>query len=87
MIRHLLVLLVAGCLLAAPVQAFAKGGGRAGSGGKGGTTTVRSHTRKDGTYVQGHRRTAPDGWKGNNWSTRGNVNPDTGKPGTKPEVP
>lgn len=84
--RRLLVFLVAGFLLMAPVEAFAKGGNR-GGGSKGGTTTVRGYTKKDGTYVQGHHRTAPDGRKGNNWSTRGNVNPYTGKPGTKPESP
>ncbi len=43
---------------------------------------VRPHFRRDGTYVPGHLRTDPDGNKFNNWSSRGNQNPLTGKPGT-----
>ena len=85
--KRLLALLIVGFFLAAPVQAFAKGGGSGGGSSKGATTTVRGYTKRDGTYVQCHHRTAPDGRKGNNWSTRGNVNPYTGKPGTKPESP
>jgi hypothetical protein len=45
-------------------------------------TRVKSHTTKKGTYVPSHRRTNPDKSKNNNWSTKGNVNPDTGKKGT-----
>ncbi|HEU4583280.1 MAG TPA: hypothetical protein VFS67_33715 [Polyangiaceae bacterium] len=44
---------------------------------------VRGYVRKDGTYVAPHYRSAPDGNFWNNWSTRGNVNPYTGKPGTR----
>jgi len=44
---------------------------------------VRGYTRKDGTYVQPHMRSAPDGNFYNNWSTKGNVNPYTGVEGTK----
>lgn len=40
------------------------------------------YTRRDGTYVQPHWRTAPDGNPHNNWSTRGNVNPYTGERGS-----
>ena len=46
-------------------------------------TTVRSYTRKNGTRVQSHQRTSPNRSKNDNWSTKGNVNPDTGKKGTK----
>jgi hypothetical protein len=45
--------------------------------------SVRGYFRKDGTYVAPHFRSAPDGNFYNNWSTKGNVNPYTGKPGTK----
>lgn len=48
-----------------------------------GDTRVRGYTRQDGTYVQPHMRSAPDGNRSNNWSTQGNVNPYTGKPGTR----
>ena len=40
------------------------------------------YTRRDGTYVQPHYRTAPDSNIYNNWSTRPNVNPYTGRQGT-----
>jgi hypothetical protein len=43
--------------------------------------SVRGYFRKDGTYVQPHMRSDPDGYKGNNYSTRGNVNPYTGERG------
>lgn len=44
---------------------------------------VRGYYRKDGTYVQPHYRSAPNHTKLDNWSTKGNVNPYTGKLGTK----
>lgn len=46
-------------------------------------TWVNGYTRKDGTHVSGHYRSDPDGNKSNNWSTKGNVNPYTGKEGTR----
>ena len=48
----------------------------------GGRVSVKGYMRKDGTYVSPHYRTAPDGSFYNNWSTKGNVNPYTGKEGT-----
>ena len=44
---------------------------------------VKGYYRKDGTYVPGHYRSSPDGNPWNNWSTKGNVNPYTGKKGYK----
>ena len=49
-----------------------------------GDVYVQGYTRKDGTYVQPHYRTAPDSTINNNWSTQGNVNPYTGQAGTVP---
>ena len=81
--------------LSVPIRALARGGGgrssgrsSGGSGRKGQSASgdshyVSPHTRKDGTYVPGHRQTNPDNSKQNNWSTKGNTNPFTGKPGTK----
>lgn len=43
---------------------------------------VRGYTTKNGTYVAPHQQTNPDSSRLNNWSTRGNVNPYTGKAGT-----
>jgi len=39
--------------------------------------------KKNGTFVQPHYRSNPDGNSYNNWSTKGNMNPYTGKVGTK----
>lgn len=78
-----------------PVQeAFARGGGRSGGGHSGGHrsggrsssgshVSVKSYTTKSGKYVASHKRTGADHSKGNNWSTKGNVNPYTGKKGYK----
>lgn len=44
---------------------------------------VEGHIRSDGTYVAPHYRSSPNSTRNDNWSTRGNVNPYTGKRGTK----
>jgi len=43
---------------------------------------VDGYYRSDGTYVQPHYRSSPDGDPSNNWSTQGNFNPYTGEQGT-----
>lgn len=43
---------------------------------------VQPHVTKNGDYVQGYHRTAPDSNPYNNYSTQGNVNPYTGQAGT-----
>jgi tetratricopeptide (TPR) repeat protein len=55
--------------------------------GKGGSVHVRGYYPSNGTYVQPHMRSAPDGNFSNNWSTKGNINPYTGVPGTKTHNP
>ena len=45
--------------------------------------SVKGYTRADGTYVAPHVRSSPNGTASDNWSTKGNVNPYTGKVGTK----
>jgi hypothetical protein len=50
-------------------------------------TYVRGHTRSDGTYVQGHYRSSPNSTTSDNYSTRGNINPYTGQPGTRSPTP
>jgi len=44
---------------------------------------VRGYYRDNGTYVQPHYRSNPDGNPSNNWSTYPNVNPHTGQIGTR----
>jgi hypothetical protein len=46
-------------------------------------THVRGYFRKNGTYVAPHYRSSPNSTKLDNWSTKGNINPYTGKVGTK----
>jgi hypothetical protein len=46
------------------------------------TVSVRGYTRSNGTYVQPSHRTSPDSTLFDNWSTKGNFNPYTGKAGT-----
>lgn len=45
---------------------------------------VRGYANKRGTYVAPHERTKPNSTAKDNYSTKGNVNPYTGKKGTKP---
>lgn len=46
-------------------------------------TYVNGYYKKDGTYVAPHYRSSPNGSTYDNYSTRGNTNPYTGKRGTK----
>lgn len=46
-------------------------------------TWVNGYTKRDGTYVQGHYRSTPNHTRMDNYSTRGNYNPYTGKRGTQ----
>jgi Bacterial SH3 domain len=95
--RKLLLLVILLSLTSATSYAQ-RGGGRGGGGShssgsssshssSGGTVHVRGYYRKDGTYVAPHERSAPDGDFNNNWSTKGNVNPYTGREGTRVTPP
>ena len=44
---------------------------------------VRGHTTKSGKYVAPHHRTNPNKTQRDNYSTKGNTNPYTGKRGAK----
>jgi hypothetical protein len=71
----LLLLTFALCALALPTWAR--------SGGSGYSTHVRGHSTRRGNYVMPHYRSHPNRTRVDNWSTHGNVNPYTGKAGTK----
>ncbi len=58
-----------------------------GTGSKSSSTHVKGYTKKDGTYVEGHSRSTPDKNFNNNWSTKGNENPHTGKDGSQVTPP
>jgi hypothetical protein len=46
-------------------------------------TLVQGYYRKNGNYVNSYHRTLPNSSKTDNYSYRGNINPYTGKVGTK----
>ena len=83
--------------LSASIPAFARGGHSAGhaspsghsakaatgTGAKSSHEHVGGYTKKDGTVVKAHDRSTKDDTSANNWSTKGNTNPETGKAGTK----
>lgn len=43
---------------------------------------VNGYYKSNGTYVQGYHRSHANGTKFDNYSTKGNINPYTGKTGT-----
>jgi hypothetical protein len=61
--------------------------GATGTGSSSSSHAVRGYTTKRGTYVAPHRQTNPDHTQRNNYSTKGNVNPWTGKAGTRNAKP
>lgn len=81
--------------LVAPADAGRRGGGGGGShssrshsgmtgtGSSSSSHAVRGYTTRRGTYVAPHHQTNPDHTQRNNDSTKGNVNPWTGKTGTR----
>ncbi|CAN7739037.1 hypothetical protein ABL850_33285 [Variovorax paradoxus] len=86
-------IIVLAAILAVSSTAFARGGGHSSGGhssysssyGSSGSHSTSGYTKSNGTYVAPSHATNPNGTKADNWSTRGNVNPYTGKPGTKPQ--
>jgi hypothetical protein len=62
-----------------PLPVFAKKS----SDSSGGSHAVKGYFKKDGKYVQPHRATNPNQTQRDNWSSKPNVNPYNGKPGTK----
>lgn len=48
------------------------------------TVHVKGYVTKEGTRVSGHDRTVANHSTTDNWTTKGNVNPETGVVGTKP---
>lgn len=43
---------------------------------------VKGYTKKNGTYVAPHYKSTPNKSKFDNYSTKGNINPYTGKKGS-----
>jgi hypothetical protein len=83
---------LAAAILAISFSVSAKGGRgghshsarpASGTGSKAAHSHVSGYTKKSGAYVAAHDRSTRDSTKTNNWSTKGNVNPETGKKGAK----
>ncbi len=70
MVRKLLFAILTVCLLGS-MGSFAYG------------KSVSGYHKRSGTYVKSYHRTSKDRTQRNNWSSKGNVNPYTGKKGTK----
>jgi hypothetical protein len=91
-VKLLIIMMTA--ILAAPAV-FAKGGHGGhygghrstmpsyGTGSKGSHEHVNGYHKRDGAYIAPHNRSTADHTRNNNWDTKGNYNPDTGKPGAK----
>ncbi|MGQ3888236.1 hypothetical protein ACQUW5_04270 [Legionella sp. CNM-1927-20] len=47
-----------------------------------GDVYVKGYQKSNGTYVEPHYRSSPNNTTSDNWSTKGNINPYTGKEGT-----
>jgi hypothetical protein len=54
-----------------------------GTGASSSAHSVRGYSTKRGTNVAPHRQSNADSTQRNNWSTKGNTNPDTGRAGRK----
>lgn len=80
--KKLIVLLIS-LSLATPVVAKKSGSGSYKSHGSSNTTNVHGYTKKNGTYVAPHKRTNANNTQRDNWTSKPNQNPYTGKDGTK----
>jgi hypothetical protein len=84
-------LIVALSLMTSPAEAGRGGGhssvshssGMRGTGSSSSSHAVRGYTTKRGSYVAPHRQTNGDHTQLNNYSTKGNYNPSSGKTGSK----
>lgn len=83
--RSVMLLVVASVtLLSVSAEAKGRRGGATGSGKVSSSVhTTRSYVKKNGTVVRGYKATNPNGTQRDNFSAKGNVNPYTGKAGTK----
>jgi hypothetical protein len=71
------ILIAAALLLSGAVHA------QTGTGSNPNSHAVSGYTRNDGTYVQPHTATNPNGTQRDNYGATGNVNPTTGQIGTR----
>lgn len=80
--KKLVLVLISLCLIN-PTFAKKSSSGGYKSNGSSKTTNVHGYTKKNGTYVAPHKRTTPNHTQRDNWTSKPNQNPYTGKDGTK----
>lgn len=80
--KKLVLVLISLCLIN-PTFAKKSSSGSYKSHGSSKTTNVHGYTKKNGTYVAPHKRTTPNHTQRDNWTSKPNQNPYTGKDGTK----
>jgi hypothetical protein len=78
-----LVVLTLAAVSLLPDQVYASGPSYKVTGSKPSSNYVSGYRRSNGTYVKPHYRTTADRSFHNNWSTKPNSNPYTGKRGTR----
>lgn len=83
-------LFIAAAVMMLSSGAFAKGGHSGSTSGSHSSGYVNSsrhstsgYVKSNGTYVAPSHATNPNATRADNYSTKGNVNPDTGQAGTK----
>lgn len=81
--KLILVLALAVGVVAGPADARKPRKASSSSSTSSSEVQVRGHVRKDGVYVPPHTRTKANSTETDNWSSQPNVNPHTGKKGTK----
>jgi hypothetical protein len=82
-----LAIIVFSIVAFASTPTFARSGGGHSSGThSSGSHSIKGYTKKNGSYVAPSHATNPNKSKNDNWSTKGNANPHTGKEGTKDPV-
>lgn len=64
-------------------NSYGSGGYNYGTGSNPNGHYVQPYTRSDGGYVDGYYRSNPNGTTSDNYGARGNVNPYTGRTGTR----
>ncbi len=87
-----LAALAVGALVGFSIWALCSKSGRSalanvGTGASNDYIWVDPYYLSDGTYVEGHYRPRPNDTVLDNWTTKGNVNPITGKPGYRNPYP
>lgn len=85
--KVLIVVISVAAFACSPALARGGGGHSGGTYSTGsGSHSIKGYTKKDGTYVAPAHAKNPNTSKFDNWSSKGNTNPYTGKEGAKDPI-